>query len=254
MINTHSFSYNLKSNLSVWFNKNRISITTLILLIGLIAFEMFNYSTTDYALKDLLGDLSFLGIYWSTILAVAFCLIDFAGISKLFNPGNSVSGLKEDWFLFGAWFLAATMNAILTWWGVSMSIVNHSVMSSTIIDSETIHLVVPLFVAIMVWITRILLIGSLTLSGQKPTQRSRPPLNNKNTSNLGNFSSSATRYGSTRAASRSVKRPSSSVSRMYNNEKPNTRPEPEYISDPSNSIHQPAFMGKSQSNISSRRF
>lgn len=254
MINTHSFSYNLKSNLNSWINKNRMSITTLILLIGLIAFEMFNYSTTDYALKDLLGDLSFLGIYWATILAIAFCLIDFAGISKLFNPGNTVTGLKEDWFLFGAWFLAATMNAILTWWGVSMSIVNHSIISATIIDSETIHLVVPLFVAIMVWITRILLIGSLTLSGQNSTPRSRPSVNTKKSSSLGNFSSPVTRYGSAISASRSSKRPSSPISRMYNNDKPNTRPEPEYISDPSNSVHQPAFMGKSQSNTSSRRF
>lgn len=252
MINTNSFSSTFKSNLNVWFSKNRLSVTTLILLVGLIAFEMFNYSTTDYALKDLLGDLKFLGFYWSTILAIAFCLIDFAGISKLFNPGNSVNDLKEDWFLFGAWFLAATMNAILTWWGVSMSIVNHSVMSSTIIDAETINLVVPLFVAIMVWITRILLIGSLTAASGKPNSRNRPRTSGLSKSN--SFSNQTTRYGTTVAARGANSRASSSMSNSFKNNRANSRPEPEYISDPLNSVQQPAFQGRSQNNTISRRF
>ena len=51
------------------------------LMIGaLLAFEIFNYSTTEFAMADLLGGLSFGGLRWSTILALAFCGIDFAGI------------------------------------------------------------------------------------------------------------------------------------------------------------------------------
>jgi hypothetical protein len=250
MLNANSFSSTFKSNISVWFSKNRLSVTTLILLVGLIAFEMFNYSTTDYALKDLLGDLQFLGFYWSTILAVAFCLIDFAGISKLFSPGNSVNDIKEDWFLFGAWFLAATMNAILTWWGVSMSIVNHSVMSSTIIDSETINLVVPLFVAIMVWITRILLIGSLTLADGKSNTRNRSRTSNKLNSNA--YSNQATRYGSSATARSASSRPSSSMVAERRNNRTSTRPEPEYISDPITNVQQPAFQRRSQNTVSQR--
>lgn len=251
MINTNAFSSTFKSNINVWLSKNRFSVTTLILLVGLIAFEMFNYSTTDYALKDLLGDLKFLGFYWSTILAVAFCLIDFAGISKLFNPGNSVHDLKEDWFLFGAWFLAATMNAILTWWGVSMSIVNHSVMSSTIIDPVTINLVVPLFVAIVVWITRILLIGSLTLSEGKSNTRNRSRTSSKSNSN--SFSNQTSRYGSSAAARGATSRPSPSMLASHKNNRTSSRQEPEYISDPLSNVQQPSFQGRSQNTVS-RRF
>ncbi|GAF95342.1 unnamed protein product, partial [marine sediment metagenome] len=40
---------------------------------ALVAFEIFNYGTTEFALGDLLGDLGFAGIRWSTILALAFC-------------------------------------------------------------------------------------------------------------------------------------------------------------------------------------
>ena len=72
-------------------------IFVLILLVALIAFEMFNYSTTDYALNDLLGTLQFLGIPWSTILAIAFCGIDFAGIARLFTPQQGSDEPKEVW-------------------------------------------------------------------------------------------------------------------------------------------------------------
>jgi len=138
-----------------------------IILTALIAFEIFNYSTTDYALRDLLGDLRFAGVHWATILALAFCGIDFAGIARLFTPERGEQEPKEVWYLFGAWLLAATMNAVLTWWGVSMAINSHAIASSSMIDPKTISLVVPLFVSLMVWIIRILLIGSLSMAGDR---------------------------------------------------------------------------------------
>jgi len=131
---------------------------------ALIAFEIFNYSTTDHALNDLLGDIQFIGIPWSTILALAFCGIDFAGIARLFTPEQGAEEPKEVWYLFGAWLLAATMNAVLTWWGVSMAVTNHSTQSSAVIDPKTIAGIVPVFVAVLVWLIRILIIGTLSLS------------------------------------------------------------------------------------------
>ena len=131
---------------------------------ALIAFEIFNYSTTDHALQDLLGGLQFGGMRWSTILAIAFCGIDFAGIARLFTPEQGMDEPKEVWYLFGAWLLAATMNAVLTWWGVSMAITNHQVQSAAVVDPKTIATVVPVFVAVMVWVIRILIIGTLSLA------------------------------------------------------------------------------------------
>jgi hypothetical protein len=134
----------------------------LMIFSALIAFEMFNYTTTDHALQDLLGSLQFTGMRWSTILAFAFCGIDFAGIARLFTPEQGLDEPKEVWYLFGAWLLAATMNAILTWWGVSMAITNHPVQSAAVVDPKTIATVVPVFVAVMVWVIRILIIGTLS--------------------------------------------------------------------------------------------
>ncbi len=139
----------------------------LIILTALIAFEIFNYSTTDYALRDLLGDLRFAGVRWATILSIAFCGIDFAGIARLFTPEQGSEQPKEVWYLLGAWLLAATMNAVLTWWGVSMAIASHAMSSTAVIDQNTLTTVVPVFVALMVWIIRILIIGSLSVAGER---------------------------------------------------------------------------------------
>ncbi len=140
-----------------------------IIIIGaLLAFEAFNYSTTQFALADVLGDLKFAGLAWSTILAIAFCGIDFAGIARLFTPEQGRDEPAEVWYLFGAWLLAAAMNAALTWWGVSVAIVNHSSLAGGVVmTNTTLTKVVPIFVAIMVWLIRVLIIGSFSIAGDR---------------------------------------------------------------------------------------
>jgi len=161
---------NRSKNFTSNFSNLRIRpgiIFGVIILTALFAFEIFNYSTTDYALRDLLGDLRFAGVQWATILSIAFCGIDFAGIARLFTPESDTTDLKDTWYLFGAWIIAAIMNAALTWWGVSMAISNHVVQSTAVIDANTLIKVVPIFVAIMVWVIRILIIGSLSAAGNR---------------------------------------------------------------------------------------
>jgi hypothetical protein len=148
-----------------------------IILFALFAFEFFNFSTTHFALQDLLGNLSFAGIAWATILALAFCAIDFAGIARLFTPEQGSDQPAEVWYLFGAWLLAATMNAILTWWGVSIALLSHSTLGNPVIDQSTLLKVVPIFVAVMVWLSRILIIGTFSVAGKRLfSQSDQPPL------------------------------------------------------------------------------
>ena len=139
----------------------------LLIVTALLAFEVFNYSTTDFALTDLIGDLKFIGIRWATILAFAFCGIDFAGIARLFTQEHERDELSEVWYLFGAWMLAALMNAILTWWGVSIAILNHQSLGNAIIARETLIKVVPIFVAVMIWLLRVLIIGTISMAGDR---------------------------------------------------------------------------------------
>lgn len=138
-----------------------------LMIIGaLLAFEVFNYSTTQFALRDVLGDLTFAGFRWATILAIAFCGIDFAGIARIFTPQQGRDEPAEVWYLFGAWLLAAGFNATLTWWGVSVAIVSHtSAASDAVVSSTTLTKVVPVFVAVMVWLIRVLIIGTFSVAG-----------------------------------------------------------------------------------------
>jgi hypothetical protein len=139
-----------------------------ILLLALFAFEIFNYSTTDFALTDMLGSsLCFLGIRWATILSLAFCGIDFAGVARLLTPQQGRNEPAEAWYLFGAWLLAAAMNAALTWWGVAVAVRSHQELSTLIIGQDTLTKVVPVFVALMVWLMRVLIIGTFSMAGDR---------------------------------------------------------------------------------------
>jgi len=153
-----------------WSTRIQRNLVWGLLIAGaLIAFEAFNYSTTEFAMRDLLGDLSFGGLSWATILALAFCSIDFAGIAHMFSNGTNLRAKQglEVWYLFAAWLLAATMNAILTWWGVSVAVLNHGSLGNAILGREALLQVVPAFVAVLVWIIRVLVIGTLITAGSK---------------------------------------------------------------------------------------
>ena len=54
-----------------------------------------------------------------------------------------------------------------------MAIVNHTVHSSAIVASATISQVVPIFVSIMVWVIRILIIGTISVSIDRFQNRDR---------------------------------------------------------------------------------
>ncbi len=146
------------------------SVYTLIIILTLVAFEAFNFSTTAFALRDLLGDLKFAGMQWATLMAMAFCGLDFAGIATLITQKGKNENHKDSWYLFSAWLIAAAFNAALTWWGVSLAISNHPLVSSMIANTQNLTTIVPVVVAVMVWVIRILIIGTLTSALEHTSQ------------------------------------------------------------------------------------
>jgi hypothetical protein len=79
----------------------------------------------------------------------------------------------------GAWLLGATMNAIMTWWAVSLTLLNHN-LGNEVLSREQLLDIVPVFVAVLVWLTRILFIGAVTVAGERlmdfhSTQTRRQP-------------------------------------------------------------------------------
>jgi hypothetical protein len=139
-------------------------------------FEAFNYSTTEHALGDLMGGLQFLGVAWSTILALAFCVIDFAGIARLFTPEDRPADSRlEGIYLLAAWMLAGVINATTTWWAMSVALLRQASLGNELVSREEFLLYVPILVAGAVWLIRILLIGSLTMAGSKHAVRAPQP-------------------------------------------------------------------------------
>jgi hypothetical protein len=211
-----------------------------LIVAALLAFEVFNYSTTEFALSDLLGELSFAGVRWATILAIAFCGIDFAGIARLFTPEKSSDEPTEVWYLFGAWLLAAAMNAMLTWWGVSIAILSHnSLGAGSVISSGTLTKAVPVFVAVMVWLIRVLIIGTFSLAGDRLfSQDSRR-----------SYSSSRPQPQTSRTTSSSSLRPASSLPRAANNAYARPAPKPQSTYSPAEpTYHNMSFSGRSNQN------
>lgn len=170
--NGNNFAVNLSG---MNLNMSRKATIGIILAVALLAFEMFNFDTTQYALRNLLGEVRFLGLQWASILAIAFCSIDFAGLARLFTPEKGADEPKEVWYLMGAWFLGATMNAAMTWWAVSLTLLNHD-FGNEVLSRETLLSVVPIFVAVLVWLTRILFIGAFTVAGEHIFDFSRDSL------------------------------------------------------------------------------
>jgi hypothetical protein len=162
----HSRSFNLLPFLQGTALK-RGAIFGFIILSALAAFEVFNYSSTLFALRDILGNLSFGPLSWASILAFAFCGIDFAGIARIFTPERGRDEPAEVWYLFAAWFLAAAFNATLTWWGVSVAILRHNADGGVLLGQTAMTKFVPIFVAIMVLTIRVLLINTFSVAGER---------------------------------------------------------------------------------------
>lgn len=225
-----TYRRNAGDGLSALFKGRRISRGAAwgVMIIGaLLAFEAFNFSTTEFALNDVLGDLKFAGFRWATILSIAFCGIDFAGIARMFTPEQGAEEPAEVWYLFGAWLLAAAMNAMLTWWGVSVAIINHSSLGAgSVVSNATMTKAVPVFVAIMVWLIRVLIIGTFSLAGDRLfSQASRRPYSTARPAARPQTSSAT---ASLRPAS-SLQRPANSYSRPAPKPQGNySRPEPTY--------------------------
>jgi hypothetical protein len=216
---------------------NRGAAWGLMIIGALLAFEIFNFSTTQFALLDVLGGLTFAGMRWATILAIAFCGIDFAGIARIFTPEQGADEPKEVYYLFGAWFLAAAFNAILTWWGVSVAIVNHtSASGGAVINSATMTKIVPVFVAAMILLVRVLIIGTFSLAGDRlfsTASDSRRPYNSPRPVEQPSYRPAATQQQPAIRSAASLNRP------VQNTNTPNTfRPAPKPANQQTSFVRQ----------------
>ncbi len=162
VVNTTNWYWRLLKFIGINFSKLGLKLRGkafgISVLTVFLSFEYFNYSLTHYALVNILGGSQ---VY----LALIFCVMDFAGIWRIFTPETGRDEPAVVWYLFGAWFLAAAFNSSLTWWGVAIYVLQHSSSSIFLLAPETMTKIVPIGVAAFVLLFRVLLINTISIAG-----------------------------------------------------------------------------------------
>ena len=157
----------------------KTAVIGLILTVALLGFELFNFDTTRFALAQLMGGRRFLGLEWAGVLALAFSSLDFAGLVRVFTPEQELKQESpEIWWLTGAWLIGAALNAAMTWYAMALLVAPLGAeIGAALFTHEQMLRTAPLFIALLVWLTRISLISSIALalerlaaldSGQRP--------------------------------------------------------------------------------------
>ena len=129
-------------------------------------------------------------------MALAFGSLDFAGLVRVFTPEQELKQeSSEIRLMIGAWLVGAALNATMTWYAMALLIAPLGAeIGAALFTHEQMLRTAPLFIALLVWLTRVSLISSVALalerladpdSGQRPNharQRgscglpSQPPL------------------------------------------------------------------------------
>lgn len=90
-------------------------LVNFILIMGVLAFEVFNITTTASALESMVP------VGMGVVLAIAFCATDIAGLVRVITP---VKTMKDEpaivRALFAIWFMVAIINAFLTWFSLQI--------------------------------------------------------------------------------------------------------------------------------------
>lgn len=155
-------------------NTYRGSAYGLLIFLGIVAFDVFNFATTRDALGSFLANSNLWGVPLKDALAIAFCAVDLGGVASIFTKEK---GLNEPWYVWmlaAGWLAASVINAMLTWWAVMMTMQAAPAMQNPLISAADLIKVAPVILACVVWLIRILIIGSLVVAASHP-ETSRTP-------------------------------------------------------------------------------
>lgn len=153
-----------------WMNKGLRGL----LLFSMGLFEVFNFASTEFSLADLTGGIEFWGVRWATLIALAFCGVDFAGVARIFTPETGKDERKEVIMLYIGWLLAAVFNALLSWWGILQAMLQQGVPGNEVINHQMLVSWFPSFAAILILLIRFLLVGSIVTAFDTGPKKKAP--------------------------------------------------------------------------------
>lgn len=121
----------------------------LLWLIGVVLYQILNYSMTEFALKNVFAPEIH---YWATFLTICFCMIDFTPISIIFK--NKETDEDNVGYFLGAWILVSAMNAIFHWWGF-------------VVAFEPLDGAIGVLVAVILFVIRLIVISGFVSAWNK---------------------------------------------------------------------------------------
>lgn len=141
-------------------------IAILVLLLAIVAFEIFNFDTTKVVLEQIFGTSMFWGITVAAWLAIGACAMDLGGLSRVVTTETSFKSESTDIKAITlAWFVAAGFNAFLTWWYVMVSLEYGNGVMPSVLRGNNIWLAAG--IALFVFLVRFLLIFGFATVGDK---------------------------------------------------------------------------------------
>jgi hypothetical protein len=143
----------------------RKTVMFFVLLAALLGFEAFNYSTNEFGLAYFYPVQTFAGIRWAVLLAAASCVTDLVGLTSLFLPTQGNKEIVR--VLQAGWLVSAGLDAVLTWWGTTLAIVAIPDLGNEVVGRAELIGYVPAFLAWMVLLIRISLVGGLSVIGEE---------------------------------------------------------------------------------------
>ena len=148
------------------------------LAIGMLSFELFNYATTELGIKSLIGDGKVLSISIASVFAIAFCFADIGGIARVFTPQTSLSDEPLEVYLaMGGWIIAAIINAGMTWYAL-LTMMSGRALGNEIVSQEALLTYAPFIGALATLLVRFMLVNSIVIgieSKGKPVSSAKRP-------------------------------------------------------------------------------
>jgi len=148
----------------------RKSLFALILLaVGLISFELFNFTTSKIALDGLFGSFNLVTFFGRTftlggLLAGGAATIDIGGILRIFTPEKGKHEPAWVGTAYTFWLLASAINAGLTYWFVRLALMEFPRMPPEMVGREP---WVALGMAIFVWAIRFGIVTNFAATGDE---------------------------------------------------------------------------------------
>lgn len=124
-----------------------------VLIVGFIAFEVFNVITTKMAFEDILKSANM-----AIVAAIAFAATDIGGLARIFTPQKGKEEPAFIWAITGAWLVVACFNAFFTWWTIAL-IVESGIRAPSAMQPYMVW--VPVMFAVCVFLVHITVIYTL---------------------------------------------------------------------------------------------